>query len=167
LANETIKILQVGDVHFPDGMAMSASIDLKDDGVTSSLSRTLASNPFQESVRGLYQTIERENPDLVAFMGDLTTRGDLNGYAACLEYFAKGLCFGSAPIIDPEKVLIVAGNHDVCRDTAINKGGEEKFNVLNGLLKDKGFEALTITELDMSNPNGTASLIKLEDLTAF
>jgi len=127
---------------------MSPAVDLKDKGVKSSFSDSLASNPFLACVRGMYKAIEEEKPDLVTFMGDLTTKGDLGGYNDCLQYLAKGMCLGTSPIINPDNILFVAGNHDVCRKTAIEKGVDEKFKVLNDMLSKNGFSPLTTQTVD-------------------
>lgn len=142
-----VRILQIGDVHFPDGEKSAFSADKKDTAISDEFTDTFSSNTFQDSTRKMISILESEEIDFVTFMGDLTSKGCLDGYDRCLEFLSKCLRLSSKPVIDKEKILIVAGNHDVCRKTAI-ASPDQKFSVLSKKLKLKGFEGLTVKDLD-------------------
>ena len=144
---KTIRILQIGDVHFPEGMSQAASADIKDDGVAESLTKNITSGTFIESVRRMVEVAETGNVDFLAFMGDLTSRGDLSQYSACVKYLSNLLRMETVPILDPQDILFVAGNHDVSRDIAKTKP-EDKFKILSDTLEANGFLAICETELD-------------------
>lgn len=147
---KTIRILQIGDVHFPDGMAQAGSADVKDDGVAESLTHEISSASFIESVRRLTDIIENERINSIAFMGDLTSLGDLKQYEACVNFFSGLLRLGDAPMIDPRNVIVVAGNHDVCREIC-KTTPMTKFSVLSDYLKAGGFKKLSEQNLDIRN----------------
>ena len=138
----------MGDVHFPDGMNQSASADIKDDGISESLTGSITSSTFIESAQRMIQVAESEKIDFIAFMGDLTSRGNLRQYTACVEYFHNLLRLNAVPLIKPENILIVAGNHDVSRDLAINSP-DKKFKTLSETLENNGFRGLLEKSLDI------------------
>jgi 3',5'-cyclic AMP phosphodiesterase CpdA len=147
LGKQIYRILQIGDVHFPDGKDSNPKVDAKDDGISKPFVETIASNSFRASVRKVMSLLEEEDIDFVTFMGDLTTKGNLEGYRECLQFLAKGLRLDGKPLIPSEQILIVAGNHDVCRKTAINNPAR-KFAVLNDMLDASGFQKLVEMQVD-------------------
>ena len=72
---DTIKLLQLGDIHFDQSRQVSA-VDLKDRNVLPPLLDSAIVRPLQAVFRRLTQT----EVDGIAIVGDLTTAGDIGVY---------------------------------------------------------------------------------------
>ncbi len=108
----TIRLLHIGDVHLPDCQA-TLECDIKDPGFPQHLSTAVAPNRLQTVVRKLADKVR--TADGVAICGDLTSRGDLEGYKQCVKYLAEALTLSR---ISRDKIHVVPGNHDVDRGVA-------------------------------------------------
>lgn len=155
------RIIQIGDVHFPDHKDAGSAVDKKDSALRKVFSNAIGVSGFQQSLRSLIKVLQENKIDAVTFMGDLTTFGDLTGYQECVALFAKSLLSPGGELISPDKLVVVAGNHDVDRDLALSKGSPAKFEPLNKALSQKSIPEMTINELDdrkVTNSAGTVAL---------
>jgi len=89
----------------------------------------------------MVRSIEEENPELVAFMGDFTNRGDAAGLADCLSYlrrlFPTDWKPGSAPTCQ-----FLIGNHDV--DRRKDPDTDDRFHDINAAINAAGFPAASV-----------------------
>ncbi len=76
---QVFKIIQVGDVHYTARENTASPVNNKDPGVPGALSAAIGTTPLQSIFRAVARSIEEEGPELVAFMGDFTNRGDSDG----------------------------------------------------------------------------------------
>lgn len=106
-------VLQVGDVHYPDHIGQDA--DLKDDTLPTTLVAETTATQLQASTRALLQRMGEHPRALLAFTGDLTSRGDIPYYQICVEYLDTAFQLGAKP---PAELQAVPGNHDVNRGLA-------------------------------------------------
>lgn len=124
-----IKILQVGDVHWPE--LSKSDIDAKDRLAGPHMSRVASSKALQVLGRAA------KSHDAILFVGDLTSRGDLSAYASFLDGVKK-------LSIDPNKILIVPGNHDVDHKLCQEDQPDAQFKPLNDALTARNFRELPI-----------------------
>jgi 3',5'-cyclic AMP phosphodiesterase CpdA len=115
-AVQTISVLQIGDVHFPDSKNESL-LDLKDKGMEA-LVANAAPNSLTKVVRSLAKIISHERISALLLCGDLTTAGDLPNYSKCVEYLVEALRLRET---DKNIVHVVPGNHDVSRTLCNDK----------------------------------------------
>ena len=59
-----------------------------------------------------------EDPSVCGLLicGDLTTKGDLDGYGSCVEYLDKAMEVGNTAKWNGDSLHVVPGNHDVKRE---------------------------------------------------
>jgi Calcineurin-like phosphoesterase len=101
----TIKLLQLGDIHY-DQARLERAVDLKDRTMPAKLLESATVSPLQAVFRKLAHT----EVDGIAMVGDLTTGGDLEIYEACAKYLTDSLDLRKW---DSRLVHVVPGNHDV------------------------------------------------------
>ena len=92
LPTRHISFLHLGDVHFPDLLATPPLADHKDRGMSAAMVGAVSSTRIVEIGREITR-IRQEQVNLVAIAqtGDLTTRGDVPGYEACLKFLHNAL----------------------------------------------------------------------------
>src|ERR1700685_840340 len=111
----SIKILHIGDIHFPD-RDNSADLDWKDRAVSEGLVTRLAPNTYKnvaDSIKHLIETDEEIAGVLLS--GDLTSRGNIAGYKDCLQFLSEALSLGNQDLWKNKFLSVVPGNHDVVR----------------------------------------------------
>lgn len=113
---EVVTLLQVGDIHYPDHDRPDA--DVKDDALPEPLVKTATASELKASTRALLEAISANPSALLAFTGDLTSKGDLGGYATCVEYLDRAFWLSDKSRWDDSHLHVVPGNHDVNRDEA-------------------------------------------------
>lgn len=115
---KTIRLLQLGDIHFPDAKAAAQAVDNKDAGIPSNLVQAISFNGLEQVIREILRVREGANQPLgLLLCGDLTTGGDVAGYEDCLKYLAKSLEIDDASVWPDASLHAVPGNHDVDRST--------------------------------------------------
>jgi hypothetical protein len=113
-----VRILQVGDIHYPDAVGVTLA-DLGDSAFPPILLDTMLLKPLQRIVRAA-TTAHADCPlQGILLCGDLTTRGRLDGYEACVDYLSNALGLNGW---QRHRVHVVPGNHDVDR-SAIDPAG--------------------------------------------
>ncbi len=138
---QLFKIIQVGDVHFTDSENTASPVDNKDPGFPGTLSAAIGTTPLQSIFRAVARTIEEEVPELVAFMGDFTNRGDAKGLEDCLIYLRGLLPADWTPSSAPICQLLI-GNHDV--DRRKDPETDDRFHDINRAIQLAGFPAASV-----------------------
>lgn len=59
METKLVRILQIGDVHFPDGEKTAFSADKKDTAISDAFTDAFASNTFQDSTRKMLSVFGR------------------------------------------------------------------------------------------------------------
>jgi hypothetical protein len=109
---QSVTVLQLGDVHFPQHENVVA-VDHKDHAASPSLVSAVAGNPLQQVVRRARRRLDELGPaTLLAQCGDMTSFGDLASYDRCVEYLTGALDLPAHPA---DLLHAVPGNHDVDR----------------------------------------------------
>lgn len=135
----THRILQIGDVHYPQWGDFQVDVDLKDESLPESLVSTIARDPIQTVLREISRLVHSQVYDAIALMGDITSWGRYRGFETALKVIT--------PLIDVRqqinsgKIFIaVPGNHDVDRKRALTSTSlEDKFLPLQEALEKKGW----------------------------
>lgn len=135
------KIIQIGDVHFTDKENTASPVDNKDPGFPAALSAAIGTTPLQSIFRAIARSLEEEAPELVAFMGDFTNRGDLNGLTECLAYL-RGLFPTEWEVGSEPTCQLLIGNHDVDRKKDPEK--EDRFHDINAAIQMVGFPPASV-----------------------
>lgn len=149
-----IRLLQIGDVHYPDTSSNISDIDIKDNSVSDSLLGAISEPPLQSVMRALGEILQNQNLHSILFMGDLTTRGDLQGFKDCLEYIGSYF----EPLLDDNphlksSVIVVPGNHDIDRQMEDDTNILAKFETLTEAIEDSiisHFPVDDISKIDFS-----------------
>jgi predicted MPP superfamily phosphohydrolase len=131
-----VKLLQVGDIHFPEARERTFA-DLKDDAFPASVSSKVTIRPLQNIVRKIANQCD-SGIDGILFCGDLTSKGSIDGYKKCIQYLTKFLEIDNPTKWPPAHFHVVPGNHDVCRDLCNSTDDDllKKFEPLRSAWKD-------------------------------
>lgn len=135
----SIKILQLGDIHFDQAREVTA-VDHKDDEIPVNLLNSAIASPLRAVFRKLAQT----EVDGIAIVGDLTTGGDIAVYKECAMYLTDGLGLRRR---DLGVVHVVPGNHDVDHRLAGQEDLLAKFKPLEDAWTEIGVPVLTANGL--------------------
>ena len=156
---DTVRILQVGDVHFDDAQSAARDIDASDDGISQQVLDAIGAHPFQCVVKqmvGLFPEV-----DAVLFCGDLTTYGNLDVYRESVGYLEQTFAITTEDFWPTQSVHVVPGNHDVDRtliDTSDTRDLREKFQPLAQAWSDNSAPILKPAEIRTSTVrDGTAA----------
>jgi len=122
--NYTVSLLQIGDVHLPDHIS-APLVDLKDHGFPDKVVRLATPRPLQNVLRELAHIAS--TVDAILLCGDLTSRGDIEGYDRCVDQLVPLLGLSSHPI---DSVHVVPGNHDINRTLVAGPDLFSKFRPL-------------------------------------
>lgn len=113
-----IRILQIGDIHFPSVKETTASASFgSDPDEISNVSENLELPAVVlNKISAAMLSVCDPEPDLIVFVGDYTTGADKKGLKDAIDFCFKGIItkfFKNSDIL--ERVLFVPGNHDVKR----------------------------------------------------
>jgi len=156
---KSMRLLQIGDVHYPDAKANSAIVDLKDGALSRHLVSLTTPDRLQSVARSLTKLCQSNRTGdrihVVLFSGDLTARGQLLGYKECLRYLNNVLRVADGSIWSQDCVHAVPGNHDVDRTLCVptNPDMFVKFRPLVSAWQDLGLpilQASTIRQTTVS-----------------
>lgn len=120
---KSIKIIQVGDLHYPQYKDTVVG-DLKDDSVPTGLSSVVTPNQLQLVMRKISKISDDEDISGIIFCGDMTTYGNHTEYEKCITYLNKSIEVGDQRKWPNESLHVVPGNHDVNRQLCDPKGIE-------------------------------------------
>ncbi len=149
---EVFKLLQIGDVHYPDAKTGAAPIDDKDPGFPSRVSGAVGVQPLQAVSRVLTNFIEETSPDVIAAMGDYTTKGDPTGLTDCVNYLKNVIPAGWHPNL-ASRGLFLIGNHDLARTSGT---AADRFLAINAILAGAGLPAAPISLPSQHEWRGTS-----------
>jgi hypothetical protein len=85
-----LRIMHIGDVHFPDAQKETQA-DIKDLAFPSVVTNAMLVHPLQSVIRAATIELKRTTVHGIVFSGDLTSRGDIDGYMACIDYLSNAL----------------------------------------------------------------------------
>ena len=158
MTSSTVRILQLGDVHYPEAKAQGAAIDIKDPTFSPSVANSLSLQPFQAVSRSLRKLIEQSGIDALVLMGDLTSKGSQSGYEECVDFLSKSL-FSLFPEVNwPGTIMLLAGNHDVDRKNYSVADLTSKFDPLNEILGRYRLPKLPVDAISTIRLDQTAGL---------
>jgi hypothetical protein len=138
------RILQLGDIHYPDSSNERPTIDIKDASFPVAVSRKLGVQPLASVTRHLQQMLQTEDFDSLALMGDLTSRGDHAGYSKCVKYLKDAIVSNFWHPRPVEKILIAPGNHDISRGDWDPADMYVKFKKLKDILIENGMPTIPV-----------------------
>ncbi len=104
----------MGDVHYPSA---TSDIGADSDGIPDANVRTITSPRLKTVMEKIAELKSRDS--VLVLSGDLTDRGNLDGYRQAVERLNQVLRF----VEQPERLIAVPGNHDIRRDLV--KPGED------------------------------------------
>jgi hypothetical protein len=138
------RIIQIGDVHYSDRSNFDLPVDSKDPAFPLSVTESIGTPPLQAIFRNLAHILSVGPPDLVAFMGDFTTKGEATVLDGCLAYL-RGL-FPTAWTHSAPSCQLIIGNHDI--DRSKDPESDKRFEDVNKAVTAAGFRAASITTPD-------------------
>ncbi|GGD86772.1 hypothetical protein GCM10007269_32070 [Microbacterium murale] len=107
-------ILQLGDLHFCEFQAATTDVDTHDSSTPGQLDATLGYPIPREVHRAIVDQLNASPGAIVAVCGDITSRGDRDGFVGGVRYLAEVL--GDSRLVEkigPDRLHVVPGNHDV------------------------------------------------------
>lgn len=120
---KTVSLAQIGDIHYPDYKA-DTCIDLKDKGMSPKIISTIAPTKLKKVSDEISRQLkENDSIQAVLLCGDLTSKGNIDGYKDCLRYLQSVLSLSNEEFWKNRHLHVVPGNHDISRH-AINTSGD-------------------------------------------
>lgn len=110
----SLTIFQLGDLHYPTLEGLTTDADIHDKNTPGGLGDKLRLPLRAAIARALIAAIQKVDEPIIAICGDLTDRGDADGYQRAVDFL--DLVFSDAKIADrisADRVHIVPGNHDI------------------------------------------------------
>ncbi len=136
-----VRVVQVGDIHYSDRENFESPVDSKDPGFPAALRESIGTAPLQAVFRSLSHVLETGSIDLVAFMGDFTTRGDRAVLEECANYI-RGLFPDPWEQDQVPHCKLIIGNHDI--DRRLDPEANYRFEDINAVLSGAGFKEASI-----------------------
>ena len=146
---QTVKLLQIGDVHYPDLLRDFPTADLKDRGYPRGvLARSVPADTRVVLARSIREAASDASVAAVLVCGDLTTRGRLDPYEECRRWLRDACGLGDLTRWPRDRVHVVPGNHDIdralCRPDEVD--AHRKFEQIEAAWRADGDE-LTVRRL--------------------
>ena len=142
---KAIKLIQIGDIHYPDHKD-NVFADIRDKAVSTSLIGAIAPPKLQTVMRKVAEVARKDGVSGLLLCGDFTSRGDLAQYDECVRYVHTALDIANPSSWQPDAVHAVPGNHDVNRSRC-DPAREDltiKFEALRGAWDRIGLSILPI-----------------------
>src|SRR6266566_9759368 len=88
-----LRLLQIGDIHYPSSKSGSLRVDLKDPSFPQAIVQVTAADAMRNAFRQILTLVndEKNRIDGLLLCGDLTSYGNSDGYRDCLSYLAKSI----------------------------------------------------------------------------
>jgi 3',5'-cyclic AMP phosphodiesterase CpdA len=113
---QTVKLLQIGDVHYPELLKDFPVSDIKDRGYPRGvLNITVPSDTRVMLARSIRDVANDPSIAAVLVCGDLTTGGRLDPYEECRKWLRDACGLGDLTRWPQDRVHVVPGNHDIDR----------------------------------------------------
>lgn len=113
---KTSKLLLIGDIHFPEVKSALQGADYKDKAYPQTLAELTIPNRLSNVAREVAHLHDADKSIAgLLLCGDLTSRGELDGYKECVAYLNKVLQVSTDGVWSNNQVHVVPGNHDVDR----------------------------------------------------
>lgn len=144
--NRFVSIIQIGDIHYPDTSSESTNIELHDHSFPVFLSGGLVGSKMQASLRSVAKEAGARKVHAVCFMGDLTDRGDVDGFGECLKKMHDVFIDDLLALPSPPECLIIPGNHDLVRMNSDVDDPGLRFREINTLLLERGHHPILVDE---------------------
>jgi Icc-related predicted phosphoesterase len=161
-----VRILQIGDMHFPAAQTSRRNIDDKDNRFSSDLKGIISSSPIKLVMQKCYELMEVGKVQALVLMGDLTDRGNLDGYQSAVRFLVEALQVGTGRKHEKTPCIIVPGNHDINRDLASSPSLIDKFTPLNTCLSKQGLAPFPIDGLLKTKIPGYDTFLDLISLNS-
>jgi 3',5'-cyclic AMP phosphodiesterase CpdA len=148
---KSIKLVHIGDIHYPETFNRSPNVDIKDNGFQTEFTDKLSFVPFMEVGYSLIRRLQNEEISGVLFSGDLTSIGDVDAYQKCVNYFdllIKDVESTKNKIID---IYVVPGNHDLTRKNLIEETIEARFGDFRAAWESVGRDVLPVQNIKKSH----------------
>lgn len=131
---ETLRILQIGDIHLPEWQETKSDVDHKDKEFSEEISDDISLGRLRSVLRRLHDISTRSHIDCVALMGDLTSFGEIQQIQPAIDII-------DALVTGPEGhkplMMTVPGNHDIDKDEAALLGKSGKFRSLVAAVENR------------------------------
>lgn len=146
---KSIKVVHIGDIHYPDCYNKPPESDIKDDGFNEGFTDKLAPIPFLEVGRCLVQCLEKKDISGILFSGDLTTAGNAGLYEECVKYFTNLISHVEADTDKKFNIHVTPGNHDLNRKK-ITTNFELRFKDFSTAWENEGRAVLPVQNVESS-----------------
>jgi hypothetical protein len=106
-----LRLLHIGDVHYPEKQHERLD-DIKDASFPSEVAQRMVQTPLQQVLRAVANEIAQRPVSGYLISGDLTSKGNIPQYEACLDVLIDLLRLKEIPT---DRIHAVPGNHDFDR----------------------------------------------------
>ncbi|MCM2477776.1 metallophosphoesterase [Rhizobium sp. CG5] len=138
-----VRILQIGDIHYPDWNLTPSEIDEKDRKFAPSITSSIRGSAFRSVLKKLGQLASSDSVHGIIFVGDFTTRGQSEFLEGAFQHFSL-LCRSTGVSSRTVPIAFVPGNHDVNRQDALDLGPTEKFRRMSELAQKFGWQSVPL-----------------------
>jgi 3',5'-cyclic AMP phosphodiesterase CpdA len=163
-----VKLLHVGDLHYPDLVGQNENLDLSDKGFPGVLRTRLATHPSQSVAREMARLLDRDTSiKSILICGDITSKGNLDGFRRGLSWLAAQLRLENRDMWPVDSVHAVPGNHDVNRRAVTQTETDiyRKFEDIERAWADQSDLVLTVRGLRITTL-GTSPTVTLHSLNS-
>lgn len=160
----SLRVLQIGDVHYPDAKQKTAA-DVGDAAFPTPVVESMLRHPLQGVVRAATVELQRNPVDVIFVCGDLTTKGKFSDYEDCLDYLNTAFTLRR---FAPDRLHAVPGNHDIDRALVPRDGAdlEAKFAALSGAWSSRGLSPLTVSSLRATTASASGDRLAIYSLNS-
>ena len=151
---DEIRIIHVGDIHYPEANADRFVVDRKDTGAPAAWPSRFSPDKIRQVSEAIVG--QSESADAVLLSGDLTSRASMVGYRQCLKYLGIALRLTDDSLWQQESIHVVPGNHDV----------ERALEELNDARLFERFEAIRAAWQDLGLPVLVPNAVRTSTITS-
>jgi len=158
---DQIRIIHVGDIHYPESNADRFVVDRKDAGAPAAWVSRFSPDKVKQVSEAIVD--QSASADAVLLSGDLTSRASMAGYRSCLEYLKRALRLTDASLWQQESIHVVPGNHDVERALAELDDTRlfERFEAIRRAWQDLGLPVLVPNAVRTSSVTSGRSSVSI------
>lgn len=157
----SVRILQIGDMHFNKDSLSKVEADSKESGLAASTMMSIGGNRFRKVSAQIVDEVCEQGHSLLLFMGDLTDRAQKENYDNCLSFIKEVVVNQISERGKNCAVRIIPGNHDINRSEHDPEDPKSKFIPLLEAIENHGFETFgddQFTMFDIEHDGGTSCL---------